>query len=58
VGIEEMDSLQMEIESLLVNAMQRNRMLKVETTVLDTEKPETLTVVLLIEYFMLYRFTD
>jgi transcriptional adapter 3 len=35
VGIEEMDSLQMEIESLLVNVMQRTRSLKMETLVLD-----------------------
>ncbi len=44
VGIEEMDSLQMEIESMLVNAMQRNRLLKIETMILDSEKPESLTV--------------
>ena len=48
-----MDNLQMEIESLLVNAMQRNRMLKVEVTVLDTEKSETLTVVLLIYFYLI-----
>jgi hypothetical protein len=35
VGIEEMDTLQMELESILVNVMQRTRSLKVETMVLD-----------------------
>lgn len=35
VGIEEMDYLQMEIESLLVNIMQRSRQLKLETMILD-----------------------
>lgn len=35
VGIEEMDSLQMEIESILVNVMQHTRSLKMETLVLD-----------------------
>lgn len=35
VGIEEIDTLQMEIESLLVNVMQRNRQLKIETMILD-----------------------
>lgn len=44
VGIEEMDSLQMEIESLLVNVMQRNRLLKVESMILDSDKNETLLV--------------
>ncbi|CAF0755265.1 unnamed protein product [Brachionus calyciflorus] len=38
VGIEEMDSLQMEIESLLVSVMQRNRLLKIETMILDNDK--------------------
>lgn len=35
VGIEEIDTLQMEIESLLVSVMQRNRQLKIETMILD-----------------------
>ncbi len=35
VGIEEMDTLQMELESILVNVMQRTRNLKMETMVLD-----------------------
>lgn len=35
VGIEEIDTLQMEIESLLVNVMQRSRQLKIETMILD-----------------------
>ncbi|RNA06121.1 transcriptional adapter 3 [Brachionus plicatilis] len=38
VGIEELDSLQMEIESLLVSVIQRNRQLKIETMILDNEK--------------------
>lgn len=33
-----MDNLQMEIESLLVNVMQRNRLLKIETMILDNDK--------------------
>ena len=44
VGIEEMDSLQMEMESLLVHAMQRTRLLKLETMILDngsTDKAAT-----------------
>lgn len=44
VGIEEMDSLQMEIESMLVNVMQRNRLLKVETMILDNDKSDSLMV--------------
>lgn len=35
VGIEEIDTLQMELESLLVNVMQRTRQLKLETMILD-----------------------
>jgi hypothetical protein len=34
----------MEIESLLVNAMQRTRLIKLETTVLDSEKTESIIV--------------
>jgi transcriptional adapter 3 len=41
VGIEEIDMLQMEIESLLVNVMQRTRQLKIETMILDDWKGDT-----------------
>ncbi len=40
VGIEEIDTLQMEIESLLVNVMQRTRQLKIETMILDDRNSE------------------
>jgi hypothetical protein len=37
VGIEELDSLQMELETLLVNVIQRNRQLKIETMILNEQ---------------------
>ena len=40
VGIEEMDSLQMEIEALLVDAMQRTRNLKMELMILEEESSD------------------
>lgn len=38
VGIEEMDSLQMEVERMLVNVIQRNRSLTFETMLLDNDR--------------------
>lgn len=38
VGIEEMDSLQMEVERMLVNVIQRNRTLTVESIILENER--------------------
>ena len=35
VGIEEMDNLQMELETMLVNVMQRARQLKLESMILE-----------------------
>lgn len=49
VGIEEMDSLQMEIEALLVDAMQRTRNLKMELMILDemnNDKNEIIKVII------------
>lgn len=51
VGIEEIDTLQMEIESILVNVIQRNRQLKIETMILDdwnNEKSDVVAKVVLI----------
>jgi hypothetical protein len=45
VGIEEMDTLQMEIECLLVNAIQRNRLLKMESMILDNDKSDSSIIV-------------
>lgn len=45
VGIEEIDMLQMEIESILVNVMQRTRQLKIETMILDDWNNEKSDVV-------------
>lgn len=42
VGIEELDNLQMEIESLLVSVMQRNRLLKMESMILENDKIDTI----------------
>jgi len=48
VGIEEMDNLQMELETMLVNVMQRARQLKLESMILDnltgSDLNESLTV--------------
>jgi len=41
VGIEEIDSLQMEIEGLLVNAMERNRKFQLELMILDNWKDKS-----------------
>ena len=47
VGIEEMDPLQMEMESLLVHAMQRTRLLKLETMILDNANTDKATAELM-----------
>lgn len=44
VGIEEMDSLQMEVERMLVNVIQRNRALTVESMILDSDPNESILV--------------
>jgi transcriptional adapter 3 len=38
VGIEEIDNLQMELESLLVNAIERKRKFKIELMVLENQR--------------------
>ncbi len=45
VGFEEIDTLQMELESLLVNVMQRTRQLKIETMILDDWNNEKSSII-------------
>jgi transcriptional adapter 3 len=59
VGIEEMDSLQMEIEALLVDAMQRTRNLKMELMILeDSSDKNEIIKVILNYYFKIYLKTN
>jgi hypothetical protein len=55
IGIEEMDSLQMEIEALLVDAMQRTRNLKMELMILEEggDKNEIIKVSFAVLFFLL-----
>ena len=60
VGIEEMDSLQMEIEALLVDSMQRTRNLKMELMILDelnNDKNEIIKVLRILNYRKKLHFT-
>ncbi len=51
VGIEEMDNLQMELETMLVNVMQRARQLKLESMILENLTGNDLNESLIVRKF-------
>lgn len=60
VGIEEMDNLQMELETMLVNVMQRARQLKMESMILDNLTGSDLNESLIVKFhsFIIFFFTN